>query len=213
MPSSRFRPARPATAQRAPLLTPSPRAQWRLLGCALALCAFIGLSPAQAQDAPYAEVHRLLNAGQLPEALQTADTWLKEQPKDPQMRFLKGVIQSQQGQSDTAMQTFTLITQDYPELPEPYNNLAALHASAKRYDQARAALEMAVQLNPGYATAHQNLGDVYTQLAAQAYAQAIQLNPENAALRPKLKGVQAVLANNPAAKVGTPGLPPSATGW
>lgn len=186
---------------------------WRALGCALALCAGVLALPAQAQEAPYAKVQQLINAGQLVDAQQAADAWLVDQAKDPQMRFLKGVIQSQQGQNDAAVDTFTLITQDYPELPEPYNNLAVLHAAAKRYDSARAALEMAVQLNPAYATAQQNLGDVYTQLAVQAYGQALKLNPENPAIRPKLKGLQAVLDGNPKPKAATLPTSPSPSGW
>lgn len=191
----------------------SPRHAIRTLGCAVVLCATTWTLPLQAQEAPYAQVQRLINAGQLVDALQTADSWLGEQAKDPQMRFLKGVIQSQQGQNDAAVETFTLITQDYPELPEPYNNLAVLHAAARRYDSARAALEMAVQLNPSYATAQQNLGDVYTQLALQAYGQALKLNPENAALRPKLKGLQAVVDGNPKPKAAALPTSPSPSGW
>lgn len=185
----------------------------RALGCALAVCAAAWTMPLHAQDAPYAQVQRLINAGQLSEAMQTAESWLGEQAKDPQMRFLKGVIQSQQGQNDAAVETFTLITQDYPELPEPYNNLAVLHAAARRYDSARAALEMAVQLNPTYATAQQNLGDVYTQLAVHAYSQALKLNPENAALRPKLTGLQGVVDSNPKPKAAILPTSPSPSGW
>ncbi len=187
---------------------------WRQLGAAAALAALLAAAPAQAQDAPYAEVQRLMGAEQLPQALQTAEAWLADKPKDPQMRFLKGLIQSQQGQSEAAQQTFILLTQDYPELPEPYNNLAVLYAAAKRYDQARIALETALQLNPAYATAHQNLGDVYAQLAAQAYTQALTLAPENPALSPKIKALQTVLSNTPATAASKAGLPPPGpSGW
>jgi tetratricopeptide (TPR) repeat protein len=49
------------------------------------------------------------------------------------------------------MAVFSKLTEDYPELPEPYNNLAVLYAQQKQYDKARTALEMAIRIHPGYA--------------------------------------------------------------
>ena len=60
--------------------------------------------------------------------------------------------------------------QDYPELAEPHNNLAAIYAAAGEYGKARAELEEAIRLNPRYAPAHENLGDVHALLAGQSYA-------------------------------------------
>ena len=48
------------------------------------------------------------------------------------------------------------------------------------------ALEAALRVNPNYAVAHNNLGDVYVQLARQAYERALQLDPSNAVLPSKL---------------------------
>lgn len=153
----------------------------RLLACTFALlCA-----PALHAD-EYADVARLLRAGQAAEARARADQYLAGNPKDPQMRFLLGVIQTESGQVADAVATFTRLTVDYPELPEPYNNLAVLHAGQGQLDKARAALEMAVRANPGYAVAHENLGDVYARLAAQAYARALELDGANAPAQAKL---------------------------
>lgn len=154
-------------------------------------------SAAAAQTAPYADVQRLIDARQLDTALQQADAYLAQRPRDPQMRFLKGVIQSGQGQEQAALDTFTALTQDYPELPEPYNNLAVLHAQRHQLDQARAALEMAIRLHPRYATAHQNLGDVHGRLALQAYQEALRLNPDQPELRARLSALQAALNPSP----------------
>lgn len=181
----------------------SLRGASRLLACA-ALCVGWYLAGATAvlaqpvisKPAPYTEVQRLLQAGQYPQALAQADAWLTEQATDPQMRFLKGVIHNRMGNDVQARDTFTRLTQDYPELPEPYNNLAVLHAQQNRLDEARAALEMAIRLNPAYAVAHQNLGDVYARMAAQSYARALQLSPDNTTLQPKLKALESA--------VGTP---------
>ncbi|MFZ2737093.1 MAG: tetratricopeptide repeat protein [Burkholderiaceae bacterium] len=128
----------------------------------------------------YAEVQRLIRSQQFKQALNQADLYLANKPRDPQMRFLKGVIQTDSGLPEQAMNTFTALIQDYPELPEPYNNLAALHAQKNQFEQARAALEMAIRTNPNYAIAHENLGDVLAQLASQSYARAqeLQANPK-----------------------------------
>lgn len=141
---------------------------------------------AWSQQAEHAEVNRLLRAGQLSEALARADQHLATHPKDAQMRFLKGVVQSESGRVNEAMGTFTELTREFPELPEPYNNLAVLHANQGQFDKARVALEMAVRTNPSYATAHENLGDVYAKLAAQSYTRAQQIDPANTTVGPKL---------------------------
>jgi tetratricopeptide (TPR) repeat protein len=150
----------------------------------LALSAALYVPVVQADD--YDDVNALVRAGQLAQAMVKADLYLAGKPRDPQMRFLKGVIQSESGKPADAIATFTKITQDYPELPEPYNNLAVLYASQNQFDKARASLEMAIRTNPSYATAHENLGDVYARLASQAYSKALQLDVGNNAVPPKL---------------------------
>ena len=154
---------------------------------ALRILVFAGaLSAGIAHADDYADVNRLVRAGQLAEALTKADQYLAGKPRDPQMRFIKGVIQTEAGKPADAISTFTKITEDYPELPEPYNNLAVLYAGQSQFDKARAALEMAIRTNPSYATAHENLGDVYAKLASQAYSKALQLDGGNTAVQPKL---------------------------
>ena len=134
----------------------------------------------------YSDVTQLVRSGKLAEAMTKADQYLTAKPKDPQMRFLKGVIQRDSGKTPEAIGTFTRLTEDYPELPEPYNNLAVLYAGQSQFDKARTALEMAITTNPSYATAHENLGDVYAKLASQAYNKALQLDNSNTAVAPKL---------------------------
>ena len=156
----------------------------------LALGALLASPLAQADD--YGDVNQLLRLGKNAQALARADQYLANKPRDPQMRFLKGVAQTADGQSSDAMATFVQLTQDYPELAEPYNNLAVLHAGQGQYDQARAALEQAIRIQPSYGTAQENLGDVYVQLAAQAYGKALQLNAGNRAATAKLAGIRAL---------------------
>lgn len=156
---------------------------------------------AQAQQPPrtvlpsaYDEVSRLMRAQQLDQALDRAQDYLRANPRDPQMRFLMGVAQNQKGDTAAALETFTSLTQDHPELPEPHNNLAVLHAAAGRYDEARTALEAAIRANPRYAVALENLGDVYARLAERAWQRARGIDAQNPRLAPKLKAVQDLLA-------------------
>lgn len=158
----------------------------------LILVASLAAGAVYADD--YSDVNRLVRAGQFPEALAKADQYLLGKPRDPQMRFLKGVIQTESGKPADAITTFTKITEDYPELPEPYNNLAVLYAQQSQFDKARAALEMAIRTNPSYATAHENLGDVYARLAGQAYTKALQLDGSNTGVQPKLALIRNLFA-------------------
>ena len=139
-----------------------------------AAAALLAASAAQAAD--YGDITSLLKAGQPAQAQVLVEQRLAATPKDPQLIFLRGVAQSESKQTKAAIETFNELIRDYPELPEPYNNLAVLYAQDNQLDKARVALEMAVRSNPRYATAQENLGDIYARLAAQAYNQALQLN-------------------------------------
>lgn len=172
----------------------------------LALAAALFVTAAHADD--YADVNALVRSGQLPQALVKADQYLAAKPRDPQMRFIKGVIQTEAGKPNDAIATFTKITQDYPELPEPYNNLAVLYAGQNQFDKARAALEMAIRTNPSYATAHENLGDVYAKLASQAYSKALQLDGGNSAVPPKLALIRTLFNAEPKAQKPAAATPP-----
>lgn len=152
--------------------------------------------PARADD--YAPVNRLLRDGQLSQAMARADQYLAKNPRDPQMRFLKALIQQDGGQREAAIASYERLIQDYPELPEPYNNVAVLYASQNRFEKAREALEMATRNSRSYAIAHENLGDVYARLASEAYRQAVQLDAGNTTVAPKLALIRQLI-NNPAA--------------
>jgi tetratricopeptide (TPR) repeat protein len=172
-------------SQARPLLPPT----LRLLALVAALAA-----PVLAHADEYGDVNQLMRSGRPAEALAKADQYLAAKPRDPQMRFLRGVILTETGKTNEAIATFTKLTEDYPELPEPYNNLAVLYAGVSQFDKARAALEMAIRTNPSYATAHENLGDVYAKLASQAYSKALQLDSGNTAVQPKLALIRELFA-------------------
>ena len=182
----------------------------RQLVLCVAVCTALGSTAAFAQADEYAEVNRLVRAGQLTEALGKVDQYLTTKPRDPQMRFLKGVIQTESGKPADAISTFSKLTEDFPELPEPYNNLAVLYAGQSQFDKARAALEMAIRTNPSYATAHENLGDVYAKLASQAYSKALQLDTANTAVAPKLSLIRNIFTNGTKGTAVAAAAPPAA---
>lgn len=133
-----------------------------------------------------ADVTKLLRAGKVLEALNKTNEFLAKHPADPQLRFMKGVLLTEQNKSDEAVAVFTKLTEDYPSLPEPYNNLAVLYAAAGQYDKARVTLEKAIRTNPSYMTAYENLGDVYGKMASQAYDKALALGTTSTATKSKL---------------------------
>jgi tetratricopeptide (TPR) repeat protein len=175
-----------------PFLHASMRATARAtLAILLAACA----GHASADD--IADIGKLLKGGQLDQASQRVDAYLASKPRDAQGQFLKGLIQTEQNKTTEAIATFTRLTELYPELPEPYNNLAVLYAGQGQYEKARSALEMAIRTHPSYATAHENLGDVYAKLASQAYDKALQLDSNNPTAQTKLALVRDLIGARP----------------
>ena len=149
------------------------------------------------------DISQLVSQGQHGPALDRVNAYIASNPKDVQAQFLKGVILAEQNKSAEAIKIFTGITEKHPELPEPYNNLAVLYADQGQYDKARRALEMAIKTHPSYATAHENLGDIYAKMASDAYDKALQLDKSNARAQTKLAMVKDLFSGN--------GKPPAAT--
>lgn len=147
---------------------------------------------------------KLLRQGDLAGAEQRIEAALEKTPKDARARFLKGLLLTARGEADAAIGVFVALTDDYPELPEPYNNLAVLHAAQGRYDRARDALEAAVRARPDFPTAHENLGDIYTRMAARSYEQALTLDRTNESARAKLRMANELLSYRPAPAAGKP---------
>lgn len=156
----------------------------------------------QVQASEISDINKLMRAGQYAEALTKTDAILTKHPRDAQLRFTKGLILAEQNRSAEAIAIFTKLTEDFPDLPEPYNNLAVLYAANGQYDKARAALDMAMRTNPTYATALDNLGDVYAKLASQAYDKALQIDPAANVPQPKLTLLRSLNGNT------TGGTPP-----
>lgn len=153
-----------------------------LLGWAL----LAAVATAQATSPAVDDAQTLINKGQLEQALDRLDGHLKSAPQDAEARFTRGLVLVRLNRNDDAVRAFSELTRDYPQLPEPYNNLAVIYAQQGEYDKARDALEAALATHPSYPVAHENLGDIYAALAAAAYNRALSLDQGNAAVRAKL---------------------------
>src|SRR5256885_3650866 len=182
-----------------------PAARLALLISALAFSA-LPLRADELQD-----IDALVKKGQHAKALERVDQYLAQKPRDAKGRFIKGLILAEQNKSAEAIEVFAALSRDYPELPEPYNNLAVLYAAQGQYEKARQQLEMSIRTHPSYATAYENLGNVYTKLASQAYDKALQFDSSNSAAKNKLSLIHDLISSRPArsasAASGTPTEP------
>jgi tetratricopeptide (TPR) repeat protein len=176
----------------------------------------VGIVPMANAD-ELSDVQRLYYAGKGSAAMERAERYLVAHPKDPSMRFLRGVMLSDSRRDAQAIAEFEKLIEDYPDLAEPYNNLGALYAASGELPRAQATLQQALRINPAYATAHENLGDVYAALANQAYARALQVDPKNTTVVPKIALVRELYKRRDAtvgpgpAPVNTPSASASAS--
>jgi tetratricopeptide (TPR) repeat protein len=145
------------------------------------------------QNDPHDDVRKLIRQAKYPQALLLVNKGLATNPRDPQMRFWQGFIFEQLGQPDMAIQVYLALTQEYPELAEPNNNLGVLYAAKGDYPKAKAALEAALRANPNYATAHENMGDVLLNMSRQSYERAISINPSQRDAAKKIERLKPAL--------------------
>ncbi len=126
-----------------------------------------------ALQADISQIQQLVNSQNFRQALKSSERLLKTQPKDEQALFLKAIALQQLGRDNDAIATYKKLTQLAPSLPEPYNNLAVLYAKQGKQTEARQALIDAINTHKSYATAYKNLGNIYEQMAANAYNKAL----------------------------------------
>lgn len=179
---------------------------FKLLPLAAALLAAAVSLPAQADTE---QARALLAEGRAGQALRVLDEQLAGSPQDAEARFLRGLALSRIGRRDEAIDTFKKLSSDYPQLPEPYNNMAVIYAQQGDYEKARKALESALATHPSYATAHENLGDIYAALASASYSRALSLDDggrgsarEKLRVLDQLSGTGAVTVSAPPATEG-----------
>ncbi|MBF0451068.1 MAG: tetratricopeptide repeat protein [Candidatus Magnetomorum sp.] len=150
-------------------------------------------------DSSLDQIRTLLEKRQLKEALKQVDTFLGANQKQPEALFLRGLILFESGRIDESIDVFKLLTQEYPLKPELYNNLAVSYAVKGDYYHARDALKKAIEIYPGYTKAHENLGDIYMNIARQSYEKALQLDPDKKSIHKKLNHINnlPIMQGNP----------------
>lgn len=121
---------------------------------------------------------KLFEQGNIAAALTRVNQQLEAQPKDLPALFLKGMLLQKLGQSKKAIELYLTLTRDHPQLPEPWNNLAVIYAAQGKYNKARDTLLNAINTHSSYATAYENLGNIYAQMAISAYNKALELGNE-----------------------------------
>jgi Flp pilus assembly protein TadD len=157
--------------------------------------AMAQVSTATADDTP--AIDQAIAQKEWPNALAQLDARLKTNPRDVQAKFKRATVLARLNRDDEAIAAFTELTQAYPELPEPYNNLAALYAKKGRYDEARVALETATKANPSYALAFENLGDLYLRLASESYKRAQSLGSKSPLTAQRVGDIQKIVSPPP----------------
>lgn len=160
-----------------------------LLSCCAGLLLALSLvAPAPAQTRPgVTELEQQYRRGDARGALQRLEQALVADPGQAPLRFLQAVLVADQGRSTEAGVLLERMIEDFPDLPEPYNNLAVLRAAAGQLDSARQLLEAALRLDPNYRAAQENLGDLHLRLALRAYTAAAQPASPGLGIEPSLQ--------------------------
>lgn len=91
---------------------------------------------------------------------------------DVQLLFLHGRALAALERHQDAITVYRDMTVLYPELPEPWNNLAAEYVKQGKLAMAHDALTMALTADPHYSTARANLGEVLMLQAQQSFQKA-----------------------------------------
>ena len=125
------------------------------------------------------EIKVLLKNGKYDHAEILINNFNENNLNDPELLFYKGIVETNLGKKNQAIDTFRDLTERFPGLPEPFNNLAVLYAEKAQYRLAKEILEQAIKTNPSYLTAHINLGDIYTKMASEAYNKALEIDKSN----------------------------------
>lgn len=138
------------------------------------------------------DVGALLQSGRYEEALNRIDKLPRDIRVQPQIRLYQGMSLMALNKRSEALQSFETLAADYPNMPEPFNNMAVIHAAHGRYAEARMLLEKALRADARYAVAQENIGDVYIRLANQTYARLRTLDPQRKSAHARHEAVQSI---------------------
>ncbi len=178
----------------------------RVMVCRVLAAAMLALAAFSAPAAgdPLENIKQLIRGGEYEKALPRLNSFLKDNPQHAEARFLKGLALAEEGRAGDAQAVFLALTGDFPDLPEPHNNLAVLYAANGDYALARDSLLLAISHHPSYATAHENLGDIYARLAGVAYGKALEIDADNQTARVKLAMVRELFSERGPTAISAP---------
>ena len=132
------------------------------------------------------ETRELIELGKYEKADDIIVLQLKEKPRDAQWRYLEALLKAEIGVSlrnkdilSNAVFLFERLAEEFPELPEPYNNLAVLYDKMGQEQKAIDSFKLAILSNPDYALAYENLADLYLILAKETYLEGINKSKKN----------------------------------
>lgn len=151
-----------------------------LLFCSL--CIQPAFSASTIQD-----LQLLIDQNLFAPAAVTGDQLLVEQPDNARIQFLTAYAYQMDKQIDKAKKLYESLIKDYPELPEPRNNLAMIYLANGNIDKASQLLIDALNTNPSYSTAYANLGRIYRGIASETYRQAVSESNEFEVPPPKIE--------------------------
>jgi tetratricopeptide (TPR) repeat protein len=169
-----------------------------LIGCIFLFSPF--LSHAQSDQSIIEEIKVLLKNGRYDDAETLTNQSIENNLNNPELLFYRGIIETNQGEKNQAIDTFRDLTERFPQLPEPFNNLAVLYAEKGQFRLAKEILEQAIKTNPSYLTAHINLGDIFTKMASEAYNKALEIDKSNNIAITKLSMITQLFNYNPNTK-------------
>ncbi len=149
--------------------------------------------PTLAQAEPHEATLKLLKQEKFTDAFQFIQAYLIDHPNDPQMKFWLALLLNKKGSTQESLALYREITQQYPELAEPHNNLGMLLAQQGELEEAKLEFEMALREQPDMAFAMENLSQVYLLLTEQTLKKALALNPQSRTLATKLQIVEAFI--------------------
>lgn len=174
------------------------------LGCAAMLAvAFPAAADLVDPDAPSvllnnaqvpAVVDKLIGRRDYDAALALIAEGLKANPHSAELRFQRCVVYERMGDRERAKNALEQFIRTYPEIPEPYNNLAGIYSREGNLTRAEDLLVQAVALRPDFALAHTNLGNLYLAKAKNAYNTAIKTGGDKQKLKNRVEAVDKILA-------------------
>jgi tetratricopeptide (TPR) repeat protein len=144
-------------------------------------------------------ISRMLDQGQNQQALEIIEKREAQYEAqgtagtDVQLLFLRARALAALGRHQDAIGVYRHMTTLYPELPEPWNNLASEYVKQEKLDLAQDALTMALSNNPNYGTAQANMGRVQLMLAQRSFQEAARLGVPGS--KTKAQAAAAILDN------------------